>query len=177
MIKIIKYTITLLFIAGLFSCSDGNKSTPTPLPVKSKAETKVKTKVKVTPVLAQEEEKRPEYVVSGVRDPFQPYEVSIPEGLNRDNDSAVPLDPMQRLMLSQIELVGIIVGEENRAVVQESSGMGYLLSEGTLIGENSGIVTKISLTGVTIKQHFKDYMGHINTREVVLSLRKEEGEF
>jgi Tfp pilus assembly protein PilP len=53
--------------------------------------------------------------------------------------------------------------------------MGYIIKVGTLIGENSGIVTKIEQDSVIVKQHFKDYMGRVNTREVILSLRKQEG--
>jgi Tfp pilus assembly protein PilP len=53
--------------------------------------------------------------------------------------------------------------------------MGFIITEGTLIGENNGIVTQVSKDGVTIKQHFKDYMGRVTTREVVLALKKEEG--
>ncbi|MCK7509136.1 MAG: hypothetical protein MZV70_37265 [Desulfobacterales bacterium] len=40
--------------------------------------------------------------------------------------------------------------------------MGYIITEGTLIGENNGIVTRVAKDGVTIKQHFKDYMGRVN---------------
>ncbi len=162
----------ILFLVSLSSCSGGDK-TPAPSPDQPKvsaAEKKEKEKVK--PVLLQEEKKKPEYVVSGTRDPFQTFELATPVNLAETKIA----DPLQRLTLSQIELVGIILGKENRALVQESSGLGYIITRGTLIGENSGIVTNISPSGVTIKQHFKDYMGRVNTREVVLSLRKEEGE-
>ena len=84
-------------------------------------------------------------------------------------------DTLQRLSISQVYLVGVILTKQNRALIQDSSGMGYIITEGTLIGENSGIVTKIAKDGITIKQHFKDYMGRVTTREVVLALKKEEG--
>lgn len=127
---------------------------------------------KVTPVLAQEEQQKPAYQVTGLRDPFQPFESSLtPEEEAKRNIT----DPLQKLSLSQVGIVGVIMGKEKRALIQESSGMGYIVKEGTLVGENSGIVTGITPDGVTIKQHFKDYMGRVNTREVVLSLKKEEG--
>ena len=165
----------ILFLVCLYSCSGGGKA-PAPSPAQPKvsaAEKKEKEKVK--PVLVQEEKKKPEYIVSGTRDPFQPFELASPVNM-AETDPKKITDPLQKLTLSQIELVGIILGKENRALVQESSGLGYILTRGTLVGENSGIVTNISPSGVTIKQHFKDYMGRVNTREVVLSLRKEEGE-
>jgi len=71
--------------------------------------------------------------------------------------------------------VGVILGKQSKALIQDTSGMGYIVGEGMLIGENNGVVTKITKDSVTVKQHFKDYMGRVTTREVVLALRKEEG--
>ena len=128
----------------------------------------------VKPILVPEEENKSEYQVIGIRDPFQAFEGINPGG--RGPGSTKGPDALQQLSLSQVYLVGVILSKENRALIQDSSGMGYIITEGTLIGENNGIVTKIEKEGVTIKQHFKDYMGRVTTREVVLSLRKEEGE-
>jgi len=122
-------------------------------------------------VMVTEEKPKTEYTVTGTRDPFQPYMIAKPEDM-----SGQGVDPLQRLMLSQVELVGVIMGKEPKALIQDTANMGYIIKVGTLIGENSGIVTNISAGGVTIKQHFKDYMGRVNTREIVLSLRKGEGE-
>ena len=168
------YVVFTILAMCLFACSGDRREVPVnqstaPAPAVKKAE-------KIQTVVLKEEKKRPEYLVSGERDPFQPFEVSSPSELSRTRDGDKITDPLQKLSLSQIEVVGIIMGNQNRALIQESSGMGYILNEGTLIGENSGIVTKITHSGVTIKQHFKDYMGRVNTREVVLSLRKGEGD-
>jgi len=127
----------------------------------------------VKPVLAQEEEqKKPAYQVIGIRDPFQPF-----SGINPLDSAMGGLsgDPLQRLSVAQVYLVGVILGKQNRALIQDTSGMGYIVTEGTLVGENNGIVTKVTKDSVTVKQHFKDYMGRVSTREVVLALRKEEG--
>jgi Tfp pilus assembly protein PilP len=83
---------------------------------------------------------------------------------------------LQNVTLGQISLVGVVLDKDPKALVQDASNMGYIVKEGMQIGENSGIVTKINSNGVTIKQQFKDYMGKVNTREVVLTLKKEEGE-
>jgi Tfp pilus assembly protein PilP len=165
--------LMILLLVCLVSCTGGNKSSaPVPAPSKTSSAPK---KDKVKPVIVQEEKKKPVYIVSGTRDPFLPFEMAISADMDAGKLKKIT-DPLQKLSLSQIELTGIILGVENRALIQESSGMGYIIKEGTLVGENSGIVTEISLAGVKIKQHFKDYMGRVNTREVVLSLRKEEGE-
>jgi type IV pilus assembly protein PilP len=169
----VKFSLLILGISGLLlSCTGGQQQSAAPksVPVPSvhkKAE-------KVQPTVVQEEVKKPEYQVVGIRDPFQPFSGNTP-GESGSSGDLSKIDPLQRLSLSQVYLVGIITGKKNKALIQESSGMGYIISEGALIGENNGIVTQIAKDTVTIKQHFKDYMGRVNTREVVLSLKKEEG--
>jgi Tfp pilus assembly protein PilP len=124
------------------------------------------------PVTTKVEEQKTEYTVQGVRDPFQPYEIIRLD----DRSKMTAADILQNITLGQVSLVGVILDKDPKALVQDASNTGYIIKEGMHIGENSGIVTKISSNGVTIKQHFKDYMGKVNTREVVLTLKKEEGE-
>jgi type IV pilus assembly protein PilP len=168
-----KKLINSLLIAGLigmlFACSGGHQSSEAKKPGIQSVQKKTE---KAQPIVIQEEAKKPEYQVTGVRDPFQPFEGINPSGPTGDLSK---IDPLQQLSLSQVYIVGVITGSKNKALIQDSSGLGYIVAEGMLIGENNGIITKITKEGVTIKQHFKDYMGRVNTREVVLSLKKEEG--
>lgn len=154
------------------ACSGGERQAAPTVP-ESSSKTAVVKQEKVKPVLVQKEQEKPAYQISGVRDPFLPFARAV-QGESSEDQSKTT-DPLQKLSLSQIELVGVILGNERRALIQESSGLGYIVREGTLLGENSGIVTKIAQDNVTVKQHFKDYMGRVNTREVVLSIRKQEG--
>lgn len=163
-------TLIAILSVGVVGCSGGNNIPSKAVPSASPSTTIAKQD-KVMPVLVPEEQTKPAYQVMGLRDPFLPFETSLSADEARKNIT----DPLQRLSLSQIGIVGVIMGKEKRALIQEASGMGYIIKEGTLIGENSGIVTGITADGVTIKQHFKDYMGRVSTREVVLSLKKEEG--
>ncbi|HNY63906.1 MAG TPA: pilus assembly protein PilP [Deltaproteobacteria bacterium] len=149
-------------------CSGGGKDSQQP--AKKPEPTAAVAKQDIKPVMAPEEQKKPEYQVTGIRDPFLSFEKPLTK-----EDLKTMADPLQKISLSQIYLVGVIMGKDKRALIQESSGMGFIIKEGTLVGENSGIVTGIRPDGVTIRQHFKDYMGRVNTREVVLSLKKEEG--
>ncbi len=163
--------LAVLIMAGLCACSGGGNQEAAPVtttPAWKKEAAKAKT------VAVKEEVQRPPYKVSGTRDPFKPYAIA-PSEITSNGDTK-KLEPLQKLTLSQLELVGVIMGDEKRALVQDGTNRGYIITEGTRIGENDGIVTSITDSGVTIKQHFKDYMGRVNTREVVLSLRKEEGE-
>ena len=164
------YLLTAIIVlsVSIVGCSGGGSETSQPankpLPKAAVA------KQVIQPVLAPVEQKKPEYQVTGIQDPFLSFEKPITK-----EDLKTVKDPLQKLSLSQIIIVGVIMGKDKRALIQESSGMGFIVKEGSLVGENSGIVTSIKPDGVTIKQHFKDYMGRVNTREIVLSLKKEEG--
>jgi len=168
MTAIIALLVSVLVLSGCPS-KTGDKTAGSSA---AAAKAPAKTIQQIKPVLVTEEKPKPEYTVSGTRDPFQPYMIAKPEEMGGEKG----LDPLQRLMLSQVELVGVVMGKDPKALIQDTANMGYIIKEGTLIGENSGIVTDIQPTKVTIKQHFKDYMGRVNTREIVLSLRKGEGE-
>ena len=164
------YLLTLIVILSIsvVGCSGGGKdaSQPAdkPLPKATVAQQNIQ------PVTAPVEQQKPEYQVTGLRDPFLSFEKPLTK-----EDLKTIKDPLQKLSLSQVIIVGVIMGKDKRALIQESSGMGFIVKEGDLIGENSGIVTAIKADGIAIKQHFKDYMGRVNTREIVLSLKKEEG--
>ncbi|HQG32652.1 MAG TPA: pilus assembly protein PilP [Deltaproteobacteria bacterium] len=163
-------TLIAILSVGVVACSGGgNPSTQTASSASPNAGSAKQEKV--LPVLAPEEQMKPAYQIMGLRDPFLPFETSLSAEEARKNI----IDPLQRLSLSQVGIVGIILGKDKRALIQEASGIGYIVKEGTLLGENSGIVTAITADGVTVKQHFKDYMGRVTTREIVLSLKKEEG--
>ncbi|MDO9565192.1 MAG: pilus assembly protein PilP [Candidatus Desulfaltia sp.] len=56
----------------------------------------------------------------------------------------IPHTPLQKADLSQLKLVGIIYASSgNRAMVEEASGRGYVIEEGTFIGTNCGRVGRI----------------------------------
>lgn len=165
--KYLLMTIVIGFALAFSGCGgkdEGSKVSPTAV--------KPKITQNLKPVTTQAVEPKAAYTVQGVRDPFQPYEIIKADDLARMSAS----DVLQNITLGQISLVGVILGRNPEALVQDAGNTGYIIREGMHIGENSGIVTKISSDGVTIKQHFKDYMGKVNTREVVLTLKKEEGE-
>ena len=70
-----------------------------------------------------------------------------------------PLTPLQKMTLSEIErgLKAISWGElGKRAVIEDSTGRGYIVSIGTPAGEHSGVITQISNDGVVIKQEIWD---------------------
>jgi type IV pilus assembly protein PilP len=154
---------------GFGGCSGKNEQ---PAPVASpQVETKQKVEP-IKPVSTEEVAQVQEYEIKGTRDPFQPFEKKAKLKITKNQTAS----SLENFSLSQVRLVGIIWGKDKRALVQDSSGMGYVIKEGMRLGEDLGVVVRISPDSVTIRQKFTDYKGRVSNRDVVLSLKKEEGE-
>ena len=93
------------------------------------------------PVLVPEEQKKPPYKITGIRDPFQPFARSAQGELSEEQTRV--MDPLQKLSISQIELVGIITGKEKRALIR-GFGMGIIKVERSSV--RIRIVTRLNKT-------------------------------
>jgi type IV pilus assembly protein PilP len=112
------------------------------------------------------------YIPGERRDPF----VSLLERGVEPGGEEDELTPLQRVSISELQLVGIIKDPEgNRALIQTPDGRGYFLRVGVQVGKNNGIVEKILADRVVIREKKADFLGQINVSEEVLELKKEEG--
>ena len=121
----------------------------------------------------------PLYDPKGKIDPFEPLvrEQAVVARKNRQIKRA-PRTPLERIDLSQLKLVGIILAASgNRALVEESSGKGYVIKKGTYVGTNGGKIVNIRKEIVTVEEKFEDVFGKIKTRKRELKLPKPPGEF
>jgi type IV pilus assembly protein PilP len=119
------------------------------------------------------------YDAIGKIDPFEPLfkEKSVAVKKNKDK-KRIPRTPLERIDLSQLKLVGIILASSgNRALVEESSGKGYVIKKGTYIGVNSGKVIKIKKEKVVVEEEFEDVFGKTKLRQREIKLPKPPGEF
>ena len=119
------------------------------------------------------------YDAKGKIDPFEPLfrekPVSVKE---KKKKKRIPQTPLERIALSQLKLVGIIVASSgNRALVEESSGKGYVIKTGTYIGVNSGKVVQIKKEKVVVEEEFEDVFGKTKLRKREIKLPKPPGEF
>jgi len=106
-----------------------------------------------------------------LRDPFKPFikreEPIRPKGVIES--------PLLKYELSQLKLVAIIVGgNEDRAMVEDSEGKGYIIRIGDYIGNRFGRVKEIRKDGVIIEEAYKDIVGRIRTKEIILYLHPQE---
>ena len=119
------------------------------------------------------------YDPTGKVNPFKPLFKDKPDvpAIKKTRKKRIPRTPLERIALSQLKLVGIIQAQSgNRALVQESSGKGYIIKKGTYIGLNTGKVTEIRKDAVIIEEEVENVLGKVSTRKQTLKLPKPPGE-
>ena len=55
-------------------------------------------------------------------------------------------------------------------MVEDAEGKGYIVEKGVYVGRNFGKVKAVLKDRVIIEERFKDYMGQLKTKEIVLQL-------
>jgi type IV pilus assembly protein PilP len=118
------------------------------------------------------------YTREGKVDPFEPF-LRVPEAEVSNSEQEKlqirpPQTPLERFDLDQLKLTGILVSSAKiRALIQEASGKGYIISEGTYIGDKGGQVTKITNDRVVVEEKYIDVLGKVAVREIEIKLRPD----
>jgi Tfp pilus assembly protein PilP len=98
----------------------------------------------------------PSYNPAGRRDPFRPFTL------------------LQRYDLGQLSVVGTVWElSPPRAMVEDSVGMGYIVTVGTPIGRNGGVVTAIEPQRVVVEERVLDFYGKEQVNRIVMETPKE----
>jgi Tfp pilus assembly protein PilP len=122
----------------------------------------------------------PIYNPKGKINPFEPLfkeQKAMAQAPTQKRKKRIPRTPLERIDLSQLKLVAIVLAASgNRAMVEEASGKGYILSAGTYVGTNAGKVVKIDKDQVIVAEEFEDVMGNVKTRNTELKLPRPPGE-
>jgi type IV pilus assembly protein PilP len=123
------------------------------------------------------------YDPTGKLDPFRPifapeHEGVAPAKKKGKKKKRLPLTPLQRIGLSQLKLVGIIVSPTgNKALVEEPSGKGYVITKGTYIGKDFGRVKQILKDRLVVEEEVEDFSsGEMKPRTREIRLRKRPGQ-
>lgn len=136
-------------------------------------------KLSVTPKL-QPDGTPVQYDPEGKLDPFEPLfkEEKVIAGSQLKRVKRVPRTPLEHIEIGQLKLVGVILAASgNRALVEEASGKGYVIKEGTYIGTNGGKIVGIQKETVTVEEELEDIYGKTVVRTRELKLPKPPGEF
>ena len=149
-------------------------------PKESNAKTKIlPTEIKIEDKLVEQKE-REHYDSKGKIDPFEPLIQEKPPQEDKpvvDNRPKRILTPLEKIELSQIRLVAVIIMKDRSiAMVEEASGKGYEVGIGTYIGKNQGKVFEIRKSSIVVKELVKDYKGRLKERVREIKLHKLDGE-
>jgi type IV pilus assembly protein PilP len=171
--------LLLSVILGMGGCGgEAPKPTKVPMPpVEKKAGAPAKP---AAPPSAEVKAEPPppaaayDYTSKGKVNPFRPLVVekvetpAKPKGVEEIPPDATPLE---RIDLDKLKLVAVVWNiPEPKAMVEDSTGKGYILTKGTPIGKHRGQVSRIHATGVVVTEKYEPSPGNPKTREVTLKL-------
>lgn len=110
-------------------------------------------------------------IVDTRRDPFRPFTLD----LRPDLEETEILSPLQRYELPQLRLAGVVLDlRPPRAMLQDSSGMGFIVTPGTPIGRRHGVVKSIEPRRVVVEEVVLDYYGRETIHQVVIDMPSDE---
>lgn len=111
------------------------------------------------------------YDPKGKRDPFRSVEWEQLElGAGRSRG------PLEQFDVSQLSVVAVVWRSENaQALIEDPSGMTYILGEGAKIGKNQGRVKRIADNLVVVKETYVDFSGEETTKDIEMRIRGSEG--
>lgn len=124
------------------------------------------------------------YHPEGKIDPFQPMikeepAPAAPAATERKvkRNKREPQTPLERLDLSQLRLTAIVrTASGYRALVEESSGKGYMIGVGTYVGLNGGKVVAIYKDRFILEEELEDALGNVKTERREIKLPKPSGD-
>lgn len=108
----------------------------------------------------------------GRRDPFRPFTLDMQRAEMPENEI---LSPLQRYEIAQLKLTGLVLDmRPPRAMLQDNSGMGYIVTPGTPIGRRHGVVKSIEPGRVVVEEIVLDYYGRQQPHQVVVEMPRDD---
>lgn len=125
------------------------------------------------PLAIPDRAERPEeaaYSPAGKRDPFQPLSMK-PKRSRRNRER---LSPLERYEIGQLKVVGIVWDvKEPKAMVEDATGLGYVVKVGTPIGPNEGKIKLIKPNEIVVEEHYVDFYGAKKSQKISMKLSAE----
>lgn len=114
---------------------------------------------------------------SGRKDPFKPFiqpKAEKPVAASGSIPAAGAL-PIQGYPVEQFKVSGIIAGfKENKALIVDPAGKGYVVKAGMKMGNNNGVIMRITPSYLEVAERIRnDVTGKISRRSVKLALPKK----
>lgn len=164
--------LSLLLGTVLTGCSDSGKAPSTATPIATRPTPSAITSQvtsSITATVAVPAQPAFTYNPVGRRDPFAPI-------ITKEEKKAKgERPPLERYSLSEFKLTGIVWGGFGfNAMLEGPDGKGYFVRVGTIIGQNRGVVKKITQDRMVIEEKFKNFSGETERKEIVIELRKKQ---
>ena len=103
------------------------------------------------------------------RDPFRPFTLDL-----RPVETDQPLTPLQRYELAQLRVAAILLNLiPPRALLEDNSGMGFIVTPGTPIGRHRGVVAAIEPRTVIVEEKALDFYGREQVNRVAMEMAEE----
>ncbi|HKI75277.1 MAG TPA: pilus assembly protein PilP [Pseudomonadales bacterium] len=123
--------------------------------------------------------KGPDIDFKNLRDPFKSYLSTVAERgqqLLRERLSSISnrkREELENFDLGTLKLVAIYkIGEKRVAMIQDSSGKGYVVKRGNYMGKNNGRIEKIDNENVYLVEQVLNPAGEVTDRQVTLTLKE-----
>ncbi|GFO55187.1 type IV pilus assembly lipoprotein PilP [Geomonas sp. Red276] len=133
------------------------------------------------PISSATVKQTPQLDFNSRRDPFRPYAppapqapvVASPASPQAPVAANPDLLPIQSFEVAKFKVVGIVAGlRENRALVVDPNGKGYVVSPGMEIGNRNGRITRITSSAVEVVERYKEGR-QMRQKKTVLTLAKK----
>jgi len=123
--------------------------------------------------------KGPDIDFENLRDPFHSYLSVVAErGQQLLNERLSSIsnrkrEPLESFDLATLKLVAIYkMGEHRVAMIQDSTGQGYMVRRGNYMGKHNGHIEKISDDTVFLVEQVLNPAGEVTDRQVTMTLKE-----
>ena len=117
------------------------------------------------------------YDVGNLTDPFKPSIIGVEQkksggGLRPDMDR--PREPLEAYPLESLKYVGVMTRKKSSYALIQVDGALYQVRPGNYMGQNFGVITKVSESEVALKELVQDSAGDWVEKESSLLLQSQE---
>ncbi|MBN2231335.1 MAG: pilus assembly protein PilP [Deltaproteobacteria bacterium] len=112
------------------------------------------------------------YLSLGRTDPFRPF-ISFTQ-IERPIPTENPASPLESYAINQFKLVGILLGPQNYAMIEDPEQISYTVREGDRLGNLSGTILSIQDNGLVVSEPYLDIYDRQQVRNVTLKLHSDD---
>lgn len=118
------------------------------------------------------------YDAGNLIDPFKPAKIGPEQrkngggGLRPDMDR--PREPLEAYPLESLKYVGVMTRKKISYALIQVDGSLYQVRTGNYLGQNFGVITKVSESEIALKELVQDSAGDWVEREITLLLQGQE---